>query len=73
MSLSNIEPTIADAPENPEDTALATTPPTTAHIRSFVLRQGRVSAAQRRFYEEGMPRWGISYRRWRGFSVTVSK
>ena len=30
-------------------------------IRSFVLRQGRVSAAQRRFHEEGMPRWGIPY------------
>lgn len=34
----------------------------TAHIRSFVLRQGRVSEAQRRFHEEGMPRWGIPYR-----------
>ena len=32
------------------------------HIRSFVLRQGRVSDAQRRFHEEGMPRWGIAYR-----------
>lgn len=32
------------------------------HIRSFVLRQGRVSEAQRRFYIEGMPRWGIAYR-----------
>ena len=32
------------------------------HIRSFVLRQGRVSDAQRRFHEEGMPRWGIPYR-----------
>ncbi|MCM2289141.1 MAG: tRNA (guanosine(46)-N7)-methyltransferase TrmB [Sulfuritalea sp.] len=31
------------------------------HIRSFVLRQGRVSDAQRRFHEEGMPRWGIPY------------
>ncbi len=31
------------------------------HIRSFVLRQGRVSAAQRRFHEEGMPRWGVPY------------
>jgi tRNA (guanine-N7-)-methyltransferase len=31
------------------------------HIRSFVLRQGRVSSAQRRFHEEGMPRWGIGY------------
>jgi tRNA (guanine-N7-)-methyltransferase len=32
------------------------------HIRSFVLRQGRVSEAQRRHHEEGLPRWGISYR-----------
>jgi tRNA (guanine-N7-)-methyltransferase len=32
------------------------------HIRSFVLRQGRVSDAQRRYYEQGMPRWGIPYR-----------
>ena len=32
------------------------------HIRSFVLRQGRISEAQRRFHEQGMPRWGIAYR-----------
>jgi tRNA (guanine-N7-)-methyltransferase len=31
------------------------------HIRSFVLRQGRVSNAQQRYHEEGMPRWGIPY------------
>jgi tRNA (guanine-N7-)-methyltransferase len=31
-------------------------------IRSFVLRQGRVSSAQARFLEAGMPRWGIPYR-----------
>jgi tRNA (guanine-N7-)-methyltransferase len=31
------------------------------HIRSFVLRQGRISEAQRRFHEEGMPRWGVPY------------
>ena len=31
-------------------------------IRSFVLRQGRVSSAQTRYFEEGMPRWGIPYR-----------
>ena len=31
------------------------------HIRSFVLRQGRVSNAQRRHYEEDLPRWGIPY------------
>ena len=33
-----------------------------SHIRSFVLRQGRVSDAQRRHHEQGMPRWGIAYR-----------
>ena len=32
------------------------------HIRSYVLRQGRVSSAQQRFYDEGMPRYGIAYR-----------
>ncbi|MRR51639.1 MAG: tRNA (guanosine(46)-N7)-methyltransferase TrmB [Rhodocyclaceae bacterium] len=32
------------------------------HIRSFVLRQGRVSAAQARYHQEGLPRWGIPYR-----------
>jgi tRNA (guanine-N7-)-methyltransferase len=31
------------------------------HIRSFVLRQGRVSSAQQRYYDEGMPRWGVPY------------
>ncbi|HEX8987149.1 MAG TPA: tRNA (guanosine(46)-N7)-methyltransferase TrmB [Rhodocyclaceae bacterium] len=30
-------------------------------IRSFVLRQGRVSNAQARYLEAGMPRWGIPY------------
>ncbi|MBS3936195.1 MAG: tRNA (guanosine(46)-N7)-methyltransferase TrmB [Sulfuritalea sp.] len=30
-------------------------------IRSFVLRQGRVSKAQQRHYDEGMPRWGLPY------------
>jgi tRNA (guanine-N7-)-methyltransferase len=31
------------------------------HIRSFVLRQGRVSNAQQRHHEIGMPLWGIPY------------
>ena len=31
------------------------------HIRSFVLRQGRVSSAQRRYYDECMPRYGVAY------------
>lgn len=32
------------------------------HIRSFVLRQGRVSNAQHRYHEEMMPKVGIPYR-----------
>ncbi len=57
-------------PPNPNlMSPLTSTPPELAeteatpdrHIRSFVLRQGRVSAAQRRFHEEGMPRWGVPY------------
>jgi tRNA (guanine-N7-)-methyltransferase len=32
------------------------------HIRSFVLRQGRVSNAQQRYHAEMMPRVGIPYR-----------
>ncbi|QDX82411.1 tRNA (guanosine(46)-N7)-methyltransferase TrmB [Denitratisoma sp. DHT3] len=35
--------------------------PQSGHIRSFVLRQGRVSAAQQRYYDEGMPRWSLPY------------
>ncbi|NWG30346.1 MAG: tRNA (guanosine(46)-N7)-methyltransferase TrmB [Rhodocyclaceae bacterium] len=37
------------------------TAPRQTHIRSFVLRQGRVSNAQQRYYDEGMPRWGLPY------------
>lgn len=32
------------------------------HIRSFVLRQGHLSNAQKRAMDAGMPRWGIDYR-----------
>ncbi|MCW3479854.1 tRNA (guanosine(46)-N7)-methyltransferase TrmB [Neisseriaceae bacterium JH1-16] len=32
------------------------------HIKSFVLRQGHLTAAQQRAMDEGMPRWGIAYR-----------
>jgi tRNA (guanine-N7-)-methyltransferase len=32
------------------------------HIRSFVLRQGRVSSAQQRYHAEMMPKVGIPYR-----------
>ena len=36
-------------------------PPPHTHIRSFVLRQGRVSNAQQRCYDTLMPRYGIPY------------
>jgi tRNA (guanine-N7-)-methyltransferase len=32
------------------------------HIKSFVLRQGHLSAAQQRAMNDGLPRWGIEYR-----------
>ena len=33
----------------------------TPRIRSFVLRQGRMSKAQQRGLQDGMPRWGLPY------------
>ncbi len=39
----------------------STMPPTHPHIRSYVLRQGRVSNAQRRAHESLLPRLGIEY------------
>jgi tRNA (guanine-N7-)-methyltransferase len=44
-----------------EDHPIDVNPAPQAHIRSFVLRQGRVSNAQQRYYDEGLPRWGIPY------------
>lgn len=32
-----------------------------AHIRSFVLRQGRMSLAQERYYAQMLPQYGIAY------------
>ena len=37
------------------------TPVRAKHIRSFVLRQGRVSNAQQRYYEEMMAKVGVPY------------
>ncbi len=31
-------------------------------IRSFALRSGHLSPAQQRAYEQGLPRWGLSFR-----------
>ena len=38
-----------------------TSNPKDRHIRSFVLRQGRVSPAQQRSLDTLMPRYGIPY------------
>jgi tRNA (guanine-N7-)-methyltransferase len=38
-----------------------TSPISQRPIRSFVLRQGRVSNAQQRYFDEGMPLYGIPY------------
>lgn len=35
---------------------------TPRHIRSYVLRQGRVSSAQQRAHETLLPRYGVAYR-----------
>ncbi|GAB2179877.1 tRNA (guanosine(46)-N7)-methyltransferase TrmB [Denitratisoma sp. agr-D3] len=43
------------------DTSPASEPPHRP-IRSFVLRQSRVSEAQRRFYDAEMPKWGLPHR-----------
>lgn len=43
-----------DVYTNPEDLKLRP-------IRSFVLRQGHLSAAQERAIEAGMPKWGVPY------------
>lgn len=53
------------ATASPPDAASLDNAPASAahgHIRSFVLRQGRLSNAQARHVASGMPRWGIAYR-----------
>lgn len=40
---------------------MSDTPIQRNHIRSFVLRQGRMSDAQRRSIDEGLPRFGVPY------------
>jgi tRNA (guanine-N7-)-methyltransferase len=45
----------------PLNTMTATTDPSKRHIRSFVLRQGRVSPAQQRAVDTLLPHFGIPY------------
>lgn len=48
-------------PATPEDDKAARQQEQYGHIRSFVLRQGHLSAAQKRFHEEWMPKIGVPY------------
>ncbi|MBL0284915.1 MAG: tRNA (guanosine(46)-N7)-methyltransferase TrmB, partial [Zoogloea sp.] len=49
--------------QTPADEPQHSTPRLTSQsIRSFVLRQGRMSDAQHRFLDEMMPRVGLAYR-----------
>ncbi|UCE31392.1 MAG: tRNA (guanosine(46)-N7)-methyltransferase TrmB [Burkholderiales bacterium] len=52
----------APAPATEEARALLHHPHARTHIRSFVLKGGRVSDAQRAACEALYPRWGIAYR-----------
>jgi tRNA (guanine-N7-)-methyltransferase len=46
----------ADSPDSPSTIA-----PEQRHIRSFVRRRGHISDAQKRHFEETLPKWGIAY------------
>ncbi|WP_172201876.1 tRNA (guanosine(46)-N7)-methyltransferase TrmB [Niveibacterium sp. COAC-50] len=50
---------MSDTPEPRKH--LSVDDPKTRPIRSYVVRQGRMSPAQERFIAEGMPRWGVEY------------
>ena len=57
MSTDAKEPAEAEAASPPEGTGGVMR----RGIRSFVLRQGRLTEAQQRALDEGLPRWGIAY------------
>jgi tRNA (guanine-N7-)-methyltransferase len=52
---------MSDPTTPPKTPASPTEPDRHAHIRSFVLRQGRLSNAQQRNHETLMPVWGVPY------------
>jgi tRNA (guanine-N7-)-methyltransferase len=55
------EQTSATLPVDDADTAQEGQQTAWGHIRSFVLRQGHLSAAQKRYHELMMPKIGIAY------------
>ena len=54
--------TAAGTDTPPGDGAAETAAPAHPHIRSFALRRGRVTQAQRRACEEILPRLALAYR-----------
>jgi tRNA (guanine-N7-)-methyltransferase len=46
----------------PPPQPIALEPIRNTHIKSFVKRRGHISKAQERWFEEGMPKWGLPYR-----------
>lgn len=52
---------IAEQTEHIESTDAAGTPPKGRPIRTFVLRKGRITEAQKKAYAEYAPRWCIPY------------
>ena len=51
----------APPPDTDEARALITHPNARTHIRSFALRTGKITPAQKAAHAELMPRWGVPY------------
>lgn len=56
MKTENLDPTDPSSSETSSPQTVDT-----GHIRSFVRRRGHISDAQRRHFEETLPKWGIGY------------
>ena len=53
---------ITEQTDHSEKTGIADTPPQGRPIRTFVLRKGRITEAQKKAYAEYAPRWCIPYK-----------
>lgn len=61
MSLASL-PLAAPRPVSPAQAPrIGAAPAPDGHIRSFVLRRGKITEAQEAAYEELYPRWGVSF------------
>lgn len=61
MTSSNA-PTVASSPISPaQPPRIGAAPAPDGHIRSFVLRRGKITEAQEAAYEQLYPRWGLQF------------